>query len=189
MKLSSGSVLLGAAVTTVVIAVVAGLIVLGSPMEERARRLDDRRVADLQGMVAATDLYWTRHSRLPASLDDLTAEPGVTISTGDPTRSEVYGYQRQDSANYELCASFERESGEIARNPETDLWAHGPGRQCFQLEADEITREEAGHPPQDPRIQGAVRDAPGARSSSTAESAPDPSSPAAETETTPHLPP
>ena len=42
MKLSPGSVLLGAAVTVVVAAVVAGLFVLGSPQEERTRRIDRR---------------------------------------------------------------------------------------------------------------------------------------------------
>ena len=142
MKISTGAVLLVAAVTAVVAAVVAGLFVLGSPTEERARRLDHRRVADLQSIGAATDLYWTRHSRLPASLDDLTAEPGVTINARDPAGSEPYGYQPLDSARYEVCASFEQESGEIARDPERDLWAHGPGRQCFQFEAEEITRDE-----------------------------------------------
>ncbi len=142
MKPTPGTVLTGAAVTTVIAAVVAGLFVLGSPTEERARRIDRRRVEDLQAIVAATDLYWTRHSRVPATLDDLSAEPGVTIRTSDPASSEIYGYQPLDSANYELCASFERASGEIARDPERDLWAHGPGRQCFQLEAEEITRNE-----------------------------------------------
>jgi hypothetical protein len=105
-------------VATVITAVVAGLFILGSPTEERARRIDDRRVADLRGIVAATDLYWTRHSRLPASLDVLTAEPGVRISTGDPASLETYGYQPLDSARYEVCASFERESGETSRDPE-----------------------------------------------------------------------
>jgi hypothetical protein len=138
MKLSTGSVLLGASVAAVLAAVLAGLFVLGSPTEERARRIDDRRVADLQGIRAATDLFWTRHSRLPASLDDLSAEPGVKIRTGDPESSEIYGYQPLDSSRYEVCASFERESREIARDPEKDLWVHGSGRQCFQLEADEI---------------------------------------------------
>jgi hypothetical protein len=189
MKPSPGSVLVWAAVTVVIAAVVAGLFVLGSPMEERARRLDHRRVADLQGIAAATDLYWTRHSQLPASLDDLTAEPGVRISTRDPVSSEGFGYQPVDSAHYELCATFEGESGEIARDPETDLWAHGPGRQCFQLEAKEITREEARRPQRDPQPRGAVRDAPGARSSSTTGSAPDPSSPEAGTASTLHPPP
>ncbi len=174
MKTSPGSVLFGASVATVIVAVVAGLFILGSPMDERARRVDDRRVADLHGIVAATDLYWTRHSRLPASLDDLTAEPGVSISTGDPVSSEIYGYQPLDSAHYEVCASFERESAETSGDPAMippivqescqichrpgsvapnqggeavtahiqlrNLWAHGSGRQCFQLQAEEITR-------------------------------------------------
>ena len=140
MKLSPGSVLLGASVTTVITAVVAGLFFLGSPMEERARRIDNRRVSDLEAIRAATDLYWTRHSRLPASLEELTAEPGVRISTRDPESSEFYGYQPGDSAHYEVCASFEQESGETSRNPERNLFAHGSGRQCFQLEAEEIER-------------------------------------------------
>ena len=147
MKPTLGTVLFGAAVTTVIAAVVAGLFVLGSPTEERARRMDDRRVADLQAIVAATDLYWTRHSRLPATLDDLTAEPGVKISTGDPVSSEIYGYQPVDSTRYEVCASFERESRETSRDPESNLWAHGSGRQCFRLEAEEITRNVVGRDP------------------------------------------
>jgi len=112
-------------------------------MEERSRRVDQRRVSDLRGIAAATDLYWTRHSTLPVSLDELTAEPGVQISTRDPGTSEIYSYQPMDSTHYEICASFERESGETSREParaERNLWAHGSGRQCFQLEADEIAR-------------------------------------------------
>ena len=175
MKLSPGQVLFGASVTMVIAAVGTGLFVLGSPTEERARRIDDRRVADLQGIVAATDLYWTRHSRLPEALDDLAAEPGVRIATSDPASSEIYGYQPLDSAKYEVCASFEQESGGIASDPAgippivqqscdmchraasvtpnqsgepaaghvqlRNLWAHRSGRQCFQLEAQEITRD------------------------------------------------
>jgi hypothetical protein len=146
MKLPPGSVLLGASVAAVVTAVVAGLFILGSPSEERARRVDRRRVADLQGIAAATDLYWTRHSRLPASLDELNAEPGVRISTGDPAGSESYGYQPLDSIRYEVCASFERETEATSRDPAeaaSNLWAHGSGRQCFQLKAEKITRTRA----------------------------------------------
>jgi hypothetical protein len=138
MKLSLTNVLTAVTLTAVIAAVVAGLLVIGSPREERARRIDDRRVEDLQGIMVATDLYWTRHSRLPASLDDLGAEPGLRISTADPKNSETYGYQLLDSIHYEVCASFERESGEISRNPARDLWTHGTGLQCFQLEAKEL---------------------------------------------------
>lgn len=146
MRLPPGSVLLGASVVAVVTAVVAGLVVLGSPSEERARRVDRRRVADLQAIVAATDLYWTRHARLPGSLDELNAEPGVTISTGDPGGSE-YGYQPLDSIRYEVCARFERETEATSPDPAGNLWAHGSGRQCFQLEAEAIERNELGRAP------------------------------------------
>lgn len=138
MKLVSRSVLLGISVVVVAASVVAGLLVLGSPGEERARRLDSRRVSDLQGIMAATDLYWTRHNRVPESLDGLTAEAGVRINTRDPASAEAYDYQPLDSARYEVCATFEGESGEISREPEKDLWAHGPGHQCFRLEAKTI---------------------------------------------------
>ena len=174
MNLSPRPILFGASVTAIVAAVAAGLIILGSPAQERERRIDDRRVADLHGIAAATDHYWTRHSRLPASLDDLTAEPGLRINTRDPASSEIYGYQVLDSARYEVCATFDRESGtapreqtrapsivqascqgchgpgSVARTPVEDpvaadlglrnLWAHGGGRQCFQVQVQVIRR-------------------------------------------------
>ena len=120
MNLSPRSIVFGASVTAVVAAVAAGLIILGSPAQERERRIDDRRVADLHGIAAATDLYWSRHSRLPASLDDLTAEPGLRIYTRDPATSEFYGYQALDSARYEVCATFDRESGTAPGEPTID---------------------------------------------------------------------
>ena len=62
MNLSPRSIVFGASVAAVVAAVAAGLIILGSPAQERERRIDDRRVADLHGIAAATNLYWSRHS-------------------------------------------------------------------------------------------------------------------------------
>jgi hypothetical protein len=137
----SGIFLIGATVA-VIAASVAGLFVLGSPGDERSRRVDERRGADLRGIMEATDLYWTRHSRLPASLDELSTEPGVTIGTSDPVSGDRYTYQPLDTARYEICATFELESREVARGPEDELWAHGPGRQCFEMKAEEIERRD-----------------------------------------------
>ncbi len=135
MKPLPASVLYAAVVTTVILAVAAGLFVLGSPEEQRARRFDDRRVTDLHGITAATDLYWTRHSRLPTSLDELASEPGVRISTGDPVRSEAYEYRALDDARYEVCASFAQESAETSEDSpgvppifqQSCQVCHGPG--------------------------------------------------------------
>jgi type II secretory pathway pseudopilin PulG len=165
MNLSPRSIALGASVATVVAAVAVGLVLLGSPAQERERRIDDRRVADLHGITAAAELYRTRHGRLPESLDDLAAEPGLRINTRDPTSSELYGYRVLDDGRYEVCATFAAESGPptesasiiqrscqgchgqgssaaagigdpVAAHLELrDLWAHGSGRQCFRMQA------------------------------------------------------
>ena len=164
MNLSPRSIVLGASGATVVAAVALGLVLLGPPAQERERRIDDRRVGDLHGIAAATGLYWTRHGRLPASLDDLAAEPGLRISTRDPTSSEMYGYRALDDGRYEVCATFATDSGGPTRGSSIiqrscqgchgpgspvatrvddpvaahlglrDLWAHGSGRQCFRMQ-------------------------------------------------------
>ena len=165
MNLSPRSIALAASAMAVVAAVAFGLALLGSPAQERERRIDARRVADLHGIAAASNLYWSRHSRLPASLDDLTAAPGLRVNTRDPVSSETYEYQALDSMRYEVCATFDGESSAGPGEPNTvppvvqmscqgchaaarirvddpvtghinhrDLWTHGIGRQCFQLQ-------------------------------------------------------
>ena len=119
MNLSPRSIALGASGTTVVVAVALGLVLLGSPAQERARRIDERRVADLHGIAAATNLYWSRHSRMAASLDDLTAESSLKINTRDPVSSEIYRFRALDSLRYEVCATFDGESRGVPPEPTT----------------------------------------------------------------------
>ncbi|MFQ5737884.1 MAG: hypothetical protein ACE5JX_02645 [Acidobacteriota bacterium] len=165
MKVPSGAhVLIGLAIGVVVVAVVSGLIVLGPPSEQRARRLDERRVEDLRGITRAVDLYWTRHGRLPTSLDELLRESGVNINSNDPSTTQLYDYRVLGDKTYELCAHFQRDSPEPsqpvskpkeravislddldslpvpATPPDKGFWSHGAGRQCFQPEVEEVLR-------------------------------------------------
>ncbi len=149
MKTLSGTtVLVSLAIGAVVVAVVAGLLVLPPPSEERARRLDVRRVEDLRGIARAMDLYWTRHGRLPASIGDLSREPGVRVSARDPVTGQDYELRVLDEPTYELCASFERttaDSGDPAAPAEDvseDFWSHGVGRRCFRLDAQDVPPRE-----------------------------------------------
>jgi hypothetical protein len=118
-------------VVAVTAAVAAGIYLLGSPAAERARRLDDRRVQDLSGIARAVDLYWTRESRFPASLDQLRSDTGAGITVVDPATGRPYDYRPLDEGKYELCASFEGDSGESNRFA-NGFWTHRAGRQCFQ---------------------------------------------------------
>ena len=128
----------GTVVTVAVAAaVVAGVYLLGSPVEERARRLDERRVQDLSGIAQAVDLYWTRESRLPASLEQLRTDTGAGITVADPSTGAPYDYRQLEDEKYELCASFEGDSRDSNRF-DNGFWTHRAGRQCFQREAKAI---------------------------------------------------
>ncbi len=55
-------------------------------------------------------------------------------SATDPLTGRPYEYRILGPSAYELCAEFERNTEEDNPRP-ADFWSHGPGRQCFQLEA------------------------------------------------------
>src|SRR5262245_65932946 len=104
MKIGTGGVLLIGASIAVVAAIVPGIVVLGPPSEERARRLDAKRVSDLQQLTQAIEYYQQQKGRLPSSLDDLAAVPSVRVEQGDPVSRQPYGFRATDTAAYEVCA-------------------------------------------------------------------------------------
>ena len=134
------SVVAGAAIAAVVLTVAAALYLLGSPQEERVRRLDERRVQDLRRMDEMTNLYWTRHGRLPASISELSEESGVVVSSRDPATGEPYGYRTLNEKSFELCGVFDRDSTDSrTAEPPPGFWAHGAGKRCFNLEVRQVT--------------------------------------------------
>jgi hypothetical protein len=130
--LSLRQAIMGVAVVAVISAVVAGILLLGSPAGERMRRMDERRVDDLVSLARATDLYWTRHDRLPDSLEQLVEEPGSAATISDPATGMPYEYAAVNGSTYQLCATFARSSTLGRQTPDADFWTHGEGRQCFR---------------------------------------------------------
>ncbi len=126
----SGRVILTTVVVTVVgIAVVAGLVLIGSPGEERMRRLDAKRVSDLRMIVSSIDDYWRRHDRLPSTLTDFANEPDLSPPTRDPETDEPYEYRALDSTAYEICSVFHLPAP--GSRKDADFWFHASGRQCY----------------------------------------------------------
>ena len=56
---------------TVLGVIVAAFVIIGSPAEQRLRRLDDARERHLDEISKAIDRYWDTHAVLPDSLEDL----------------------------------------------------------------------------------------------------------------------
>ena len=129
-------------VTVVVLAaVIGGIILLDSPAQERLRRLDERRVDDLHQLAYGVDIYWTREGHLPASLAELSEEERIVRDLADPATGQPYEFRVLGDKTFELCAVFARDSGTDGRDfPGRSFWLHGPGRQCFQLEVQDVGR-------------------------------------------------
>lgn len=137
--------LLAIVIGVVAASVVGGLMLIGSPREQRIRRLDARRVFDLQGIARALDLYWTRHKALPTDLGTLAQEDGWDIAAHDPESGLSYPYRVTGERSFELCATFGMELPDqflvpIESTSRGGMWAHGRGAHCFALEAQNVTR-------------------------------------------------
>jgi hypothetical protein len=126
----------GLTLAAVIIVIMGGVGMVGRPSVERTRRLDARRIDDLQRASRGTDIFWMRHKRLPATLDELAGEAGLAVSQRDPS-GNAYGYRTTGARSYELCASFTTDSNSVREGAQPNFWSHRSGRQCFQLEAKE----------------------------------------------------
>ncbi len=125
--------------TAVAAAVVAGLIVVGSPGEARLQKLDRKRVSDLYSIIDAVNLYWTRQRSLPPDLDALAVETFFDEER-DPETASPYVYRVLDSDRYEVCATFSTGCGppqdrcwDWRHSGRAEIDAHGAGEQCFSL--------------------------------------------------------
>ena len=128
------------AAATVAVAIVSGLVALGSPAGQRRERLDARRAQDLQVIARAVDRYEATHERLPATLYELQRNSDIRVAITDPVTLEPYGYETGSGTAYELCAVFElaTTSAEAERELRRGrpFSRHEAGRHCFQLRAE-----------------------------------------------------
>jgi hypothetical protein len=130
-----GSAAFAAALTAAtLLAIGAGLFLIGSPAHIRELRLDEQRVADLTALAPAITAYDRQYHRLPASLDELHKSnhwPNYRSFGAGP-----YDYRTTDTTAYELCADFAAPSDDVAVPLwQRKQWSHAAGHVCFKREA------------------------------------------------------
>jgi hypothetical protein len=128
----SGSKLLAIGATTaVLVAVVAGLVVTGSPGTQRMLRQDERRVSDLRRLANSVSRHYDQTRNLPDTLDDLVDGQNLSQLPRDPATDEPYGYEALAATRFRLCAEFALEARtEIV----ADFWTHDAGPECFDFD-------------------------------------------------------
>jgi hypothetical protein len=144
--------LLPTAVTIVVgIAVITGLILSGSPANERLRRFDQERISDLQEIqYSSIEAYYDRFGALPESLEiAMKNSPSSPEIYTDPETNVFYDYSIVSKKEYQLCAMFSLPSKEQT-DPVSAMWSHASGYSCFTLTASD---EKGSQSEYDQKIQ------------------------------------
>lgn len=125
----------------VVLTVLAGFLIIGSPAEQRAYRIDAQRISDLQSIQQQVVYIYQQKEKLPASLAELNDPLSYYTVPMDPKTRESYGYRATGALSFEVCAVFDTEgnaSGKDISYPEPVMfqgmdgnWEHGAGQTCF----------------------------------------------------------
>lgn len=90
----------------VLVSIIAGFFIIGTPAEQRLRRFDEQRVGDLQVLQNQIVNYWTQKESLPQNLAALEDSISGFVVPKDPDSDASYEYIIKSPLSFELCAIF-----------------------------------------------------------------------------------
>lgn len=127
-------VLLALSSVIIVVAIVFGFIVGGTPFEARVKKFDLERVSNLQSLSSCVSAFSYDNERLPENTNELksNARYGYCASIIDPETEKDYEYKVISKSEFELCAEFNRSTLEDlqALGYYGSFAKHGQGRHC-----------------------------------------------------------
>jgi len=134
----------------VLVSIIGGFFIMGSPFTLRMKRFDERRVNDLQNIQYQIVNFYQKKGELPNNLDELK-DPiaGFNIPL-DPDSAVPYGYEKVANLNFKLCADFSLGSDTqidskgatrpvpvfLGDNYLNENWQHEKGLVCFDRKID-----------------------------------------------------
>ncbi|MFH0857769.1 MAG: DUF5671 domain-containing protein [Candidatus Magasanikbacteria bacterium] len=152
--------ILASVVSVVVLgSIITGFFIVGTPLEQRKRKMDDQRIQDLQTVQGQIVDYWVRKETLPNNLEALQDNISGFVVPTDPDTKQHYEYIIGDKLEFELCADFSTSDKDFPQRgkemvPYTSSygsfqknWDHEAGRICFSRSIDpELYNLEAKNP-------------------------------------------
>ena len=134
--------------SAVLISVISGFFIIGSPQTLREIRFDQNKENDLQSIQWQIVNYWQQKGSIPITLEDLKDPISNYIIPVDKQTGEPYTYRKLSGFSFELCAEFNLKSrGGFSRNGERIVrpvktiepfgleggnWQHEEGETCFK---------------------------------------------------------
>jgi len=127
----------------VLVAIVAGFFIVGTPQQQRLYRFDSQKIMDLQQIQSQIVYFWQQKQKLPAALTDLQDPLSYFTLPRDPQGGE-YKYRATGARSFELCATFNKESllspdkvqPMYSEIPAPEKWQHSAGEVCFERTID-----------------------------------------------------
>lgn len=134
-----------AIITSIVVlaSIISGFFIVGTPNEQRRRRMDEQRVSDLQMIQGQIIDYWVKKGSLPQNLDSLHDNIYGFNAPKDPETKVSYEYIVDDTFKFQLCANFSTSNNgndsklntsRVMYSPYDTYqqnWQHESGRTCF----------------------------------------------------------
>ncbi len=138
----------------VVITIIAGFFIVGTPRDARLARYDAQRVSDLQNIQWQIVNYWQLKKQLPKTLANLADPISNSFLPIDPQTKDSYEYKETAPLSFQLCAVFNSETRKTmggrggvsmqvfpampieVRGEKADNWQHTAGRVCFDRTID-----------------------------------------------------
>jgi hypothetical protein len=142
-----GKILISASVLGVLLAIIGGFVVMGSPSAQRTLRFDQERTGDLENIQWQVSDYYRNKGTIPGTLSEITGALGVESIPMDPETGEAYTYTKVAPLSFELCATFGTESRADAFSyaqeralpagiEGSNSWEHTTGEVCFSRTID-----------------------------------------------------
>jgi hypothetical protein len=139
-----------AAAALVLVTIIAGFFIMGTPAQARLYRFDSQKVSDLQSIQWQIVNFWQQKQVIPAALTEIEDPISGWTMPRDPQSGELYRYERTSDASFRLCANFNTDSAESERQAriaqpssmyyggemEGENWQHGTGEVCFDRTID-----------------------------------------------------
>ena len=126
----------------VLVSIIGGFFIIGTPADQRDKKFDDQRVESLQVLQSQIVNYWSQKEVLPEKLTDLEDSISGYKVPVDPKSNLPFEYNIIDPLSFELCAVFNSSSQDfgsralaskpfMAYDAFQQNWEHEVGRTCF----------------------------------------------------------
>ncbi len=133
------------ALLVVVVSIVGGFFIIGTPGTARLARFDEQKVNDLSSIQYQVVYYYQQKEELPQNLSQLTDPISGYVAPKDAQSGQDYGYRVTGPLSFEVCATFNSATRgtdasyadpNIGRHVGGETWVHGAGQTCFERTID-----------------------------------------------------